>query len=58
MSKLQIIEQKLSELKLTLNNNSSGLSLVEYDILYGDIEELQYLVDELQEEVEYGQLLG
>lgn len=46
-AQLHLVAAKLSELKQTLNDFHAGLSLEEYDILHGDIEELQYLVDEI-----------
>lgn len=45
--KLQDVVTKLAELKQTLKDFNEGLSLEEFDILYGDIETLQYLVDEI-----------
>jgi hypothetical protein len=49
-AQLHVIFAKLTELKQTLNAFNEGLSLEEYDILYGDIEELQSLVYEIMEE--------
>lgn len=46
---LQIVSDKLADLKSDLCQCSSGLSLEEYDLLYGDIEELQCFVGELQD---------
>lgn len=43
---MAVISSKLANLKNSLNMIES-LSLVDYDTLHGDIEELQYLVDEL-----------
>ena len=40
------ISSKLADLKDSLNMIKS-LSLVDYDTLHGDVEELQYLVDGL-----------
>ena len=38
---------KLAQLKVTLNKYAVGLTLEEYDHLYGDIEELQGLVSDV-----------
>lgn len=46
-SDLSLIESKLGDLKVTLNNCSSNLTLEEYDILHGDIEEIQRIVSEM-----------
>lgn len=43
------IVEKLAELKNTVNSCSDNLSLEDYDWLYGSVEELQYLADELDE---------
>ena len=43
---MAVISSKLANLKNSLNMIES-LSLVDYDTLHGDIEELQYLVDGL-----------
>ncbi|AGH32238.1 hypothetical protein VPHG_00175 [Vibrio phage 11895-B1] len=43
---LKTISDKLTDLKSTLNSCSENLSLEEYDILYGDIEELQKIAHE------------
>ena len=43
---MAVISSKLANLKNSLNMIKS-LSLVDYDTLHGDIEELQYLVDDL-----------
>lgn len=42
---------KLAQLKVILNKYAEGLTLEEYDHLYGDIEELQGLVFDLREGV-------
>lgn len=47
--KLHLVAAKLSELKQTLNDFNTGLSLEEYDTLHGDIEALQILVHEIIE---------
>ena len=46
-AQLHLVAAKLSELKQTLNDFHTGLSLEEYDILHGDIEALQILVHEI-----------
>lgn len=46
---LMIISDKLARLKSSLGNYKS-LSLEGYDILYGDIEEIQYLLSEVIDE--------
>lgn len=46
---LQIISDKMADLKNTLTRNATGLSLEEYDELYSDIEELQFLLFEIIE---------
>lgn len=43
----EVISLLLSELKLTLNNYSDNLTLEQYDHIYGQIEELQYLLLDL-----------
>ena len=50
MSKLDVIIDKLAELKNTVNSCATNLSLEDYDWLYGDVEELQHLANELKEE--------
>jgi hypothetical protein len=47
--KTQLLEvfTKLTQLKVTLNKYAEGLTLEEYDHLYGDIEELQGLVSDV-----------
>ena len=48
---------KLAQLKVTLNKYAEGLTLEEYDHLYGDIEELQGLVSELMSEETFFEML-
>ena len=48
-AQLRTVASKLAKLKQTLNTFHAGLSLEEYDILYGDIEALQDLVHEIIE---------
>lgn len=48
--KLKVVSVKLAELKNSLNARSGLLSLLDYDMLYGDIEELQVLVLEVEHE--------
>lgn len=47
--KTQLLEvfTKLTQLKVTLNKYAEGLTIEEYDHLYGDIEELQGLVSDV-----------
>lgn len=49
LTKLKEVSQKLADLKDTMTRYSEGLTLEQYDILYGDIEMLQYLVFEIIE---------
>ena len=46
--KLKQLQEGLADLKNTVNRHSKGLSLEEYDHLYGDIEALQNLAFELR----------
>lgn len=46
---LMIINGKLAELKSSLGSYK-GLTLEDYDILYGDVEEIQYLLSEVMNE--------
>lgn len=46
---LMFIAGKLAELKSSLGRYKS-LTLEEYDILYGDVEEIQYLLSEVRDE--------
>lgn len=50
-TELTEVSTKLAQLKVTLNKYAEGLTLYEYDHLYGDIEELQGLVFDLREGV-------
>lgn len=57
-TQIATISDKLTQLKLTLNAYSDNLSLEQYDHMYGDIEELQYLVLDLEDSMKEPSLDG
>tara|TARA_R100001594_G_scaffold61608_1_gene95796 strand:+ start:258 stop:413 length:156 start_codon:yes stop_codon:yes gene_type:complete len=50
VNKIDVIIDKLAELKNSVNSCGNSLTLEEYDWLHGDVEELQHLAYELKEE--------
>lgn len=57
-TQIATISDKLAQLKLTLNRYSDNLSLKQYDCMHADIEELQYLMLDLDDSVKESSLDG